>query len=140
MVSGKHCPHHVILIKMHLKCSQAKRSHSRFVPSQSIYITKSPTGTVQQQTSAKKTPILRLVYISQMERMMRIELTQSAWKAEVLPLNYTRILIALIIYNIFVNLTIPFCKNEPSIFAKEKAIRIDGFERKHCFIGVVQYR
>ena len=27
-----------------------------------------------------------------MERVMRIELTQSAWKAEVLPLNYTRIL------------------------------------------------
>ena len=25
-----------------------------------------------------------------MERVMRIELTQSAWKAEVLPLNYTR--------------------------------------------------
>ena len=27
-----------------------------------------------------------------MERVMRIELTPSAWKAEVLPLNYTRIL------------------------------------------------
>ena len=27
-----------------------------------------------------------------MERVMRIELTTSAWKAEVLPLNYTRIL------------------------------------------------
>ena len=26
-----------------------------------------------------------------MERVMRIELTPSAWKAEVLPLNYTRI-------------------------------------------------
>ena len=26
-----------------------------------------------------------------MERMMRIELTQSAWEADVLPLNYTRI-------------------------------------------------
>ena len=26
-----------------------------------------------------------------LERMMRIELTQSAWKAEVLPLNYIRI-------------------------------------------------
>ena len=25
-----------------------------------------------------------------MERVMRIELTQSAWKAEVLPLNYIR--------------------------------------------------
>ena len=28
-----------------------------------------------------------------MERVMRIELTSSAWKAEVLPLNYTRIYI-----------------------------------------------
>ena len=27
-----------------------------------------------------------------MERVKRIELSQSAWKAEVLPLNYTRIL------------------------------------------------
>ena len=27
-----------------------------------------------------------------MERVMRIELTLSAWKAEVLPLNYTRII------------------------------------------------
>ena len=26
-----------------------------------------------------------------MERVMRIELTRSAWKADVLPLNYTRI-------------------------------------------------
>ena len=29
-----------------------------------------------------------------MERVMRIELTQSAWKAEVLPLNYTRRMLA----------------------------------------------
>ncbi len=29
--------------------------------------------------------------VSNMERVMRIELTPSAWKAEVLPLNYTRI-------------------------------------------------
>jgi hypothetical protein len=26
-----------------------------------------------------------------LERVMRIELTTSAWKAEVLPLNYTRV-------------------------------------------------
>ena len=32
-----------------------------------------------------------------MERVMRIELTPSAWKAEVLPLNYTRIIDLLII-------------------------------------------
>ena len=29
--------------------------------------------------------------LKKMERMMRIELTPSAWKAEVLPLNYIRI-------------------------------------------------
>ena len=29
--------------------------------------------------------------VEKMERMMRIELTPSAWKAEVLPLNYIRI-------------------------------------------------
>ena len=28
-----------------------------------------------------------------MERVKRIELSQSAWKAEVLPLNYTRLLL-----------------------------------------------
>ena len=28
--------------------------------------------------------------VKKMERMMRIELTPSAWKAEVLPLNYIR--------------------------------------------------
>ena len=30
--------------------------------------------------------------IKKLERMMRIELTPSAWKAEVLPLNYIRII------------------------------------------------
>ena len=35
-----------------------------------------------------------------MERVMRIELTTSAWKAEVLPLNYTRILLPLYISSI----------------------------------------
>ena len=34
---------------------------------------------------------IQLSYEPVMERMMRIELTQSAWKAEVLPLNYIRI-------------------------------------------------
>ena len=33
----------------------------------------------------------QLSYRPQLERVMRIELTTSAWKAEVLPLNYTRI-------------------------------------------------
>ena len=28
-----------------------------------------------------------------LERVMRIELTSSAWKAEVLPLNYTRVVV-----------------------------------------------
>ncbi len=32
--------------------------------------------------------------IIKMERMMRIELTPSAWKAEVLPLNYIRTMAA----------------------------------------------
>ena len=34
---------------------------------------------------------IQLSYGPMMERMMRIELTLSAWKAEVLPLNYIRI-------------------------------------------------
>ena len=33
----------------------------------------------------------QLSYRPILERVMRIELTTSAWKAEVLPLNYTRI-------------------------------------------------
>ncbi len=33
---------------------------------------------------------IQLSYEPKMERMMRIELTLSAWKAEVLPLNYIR--------------------------------------------------
>ena len=33
--------------------------------------------------------------IGYLERVKRIELSQSAWKAEVLPLNYTRILFGL---------------------------------------------
>ena len=37
----------------------------------------------------KKTP--RRMLIGYLERVKRIELSQSAWKAEVLPLNYTRI-------------------------------------------------
>ena len=32
-----------------------------------------------------------LLWINKMERVMGIEPTTSAWKAEVLPLNYTRI-------------------------------------------------
>ena len=32
----------------------------------------------------------QLSYRPLLERVMRIELTTSAWKAEVLPLNYTR--------------------------------------------------
>ena len=32
-----------------------------------------------------------LTALKKLERMMRIELTPSAWKAEVLPLNYIRI-------------------------------------------------
>ena len=35
-----------------------------------------------------------------LERMMRIELTPSAWKAEVLPLNYIRTMSTTIIYKV----------------------------------------
>ena len=41
----------------------------------------------------KKTSLRML--IGYLERVKRIELSQSAWKAEVLPLNYTRILFGL---------------------------------------------
>ena len=34
----------------------------------------------------------QLSYRPFLERVMRIELTTSAWKAEVLPLNYTRMI------------------------------------------------
>ena len=34
----------------------------------------------------------QLAFYKKLERMMRIELTLSAWKAEVLPLNYIRII------------------------------------------------
>ena len=48
--------------------------------------------------------LVRRFYL--MERVMRIGLTYSAWKADVLPLNYTRIQLTLIIiigYGFFVN-------------------------------------
>ncbi len=44
----------------------------------------------KNKIDAKKTPRRMLKFI--LERVKRIELSQSAWKAEVLPLNYTRIL------------------------------------------------
>ncbi len=45
------------------------------------------------QLSYEPTPLAGIAgFIKKMERMMRIELTQSAWKADVLPLNYIRIL------------------------------------------------
>ena len=34
-----------------------------------------------------------LLWINKMERVMGIEPTTSAWKAEVLPLNYTRLIV-----------------------------------------------
>ncbi len=37
----------------------------------------------------------RRMLIGYLERVKRIELSQSAWKAEVLPLNYTRIFLGL---------------------------------------------
>jgi hypothetical protein len=38
----------------------------------------------------------QLSYRPNLERVMRIELTTSAWKAEVLPLNYTRIILKMV--------------------------------------------
>lgn len=36
---------------------------------------------------------------NKMERMMGIEPTRSAWKAEVLPLNYIRLSVTLLLYH-----------------------------------------
>ena len=50
-------------------------------------------GRCSIQLSYEPTPFAGIAgYIKKMERMMRIELTQSAWKADVLPLNYIRML------------------------------------------------
>jgi hypothetical protein len=43
-----------------------------------------------------------------MERVMRIELTTSAWKAEVLPLNYTRMNKIHNLSNLRLNFLAPF--------------------------------
>jgi hypothetical protein len=40
-----------------------------------------------------KEVLYRLSYVGALERVMGIEPTLSAWKAEVLPLNYTRFLV-----------------------------------------------
>ncbi len=45
-------------------------------------------------TSLTHKKALFRVHYSLLERVKRIELSQSAWKAEVLPLNYTRISLA----------------------------------------------
>ena len=45
-----------------------------------------------------------------LERVMRIELTQPAWKAGILPLNYTRIYLTRILYEKKSQLSIVFLK------------------------------
>ena len=44
-------------------------------------------------SNCKSTMYLLIVQEVILERVMRIELTTSAWKAEVLPLNYTRMIV-----------------------------------------------
>ena len=55
-----------------------------------------------------------------MERVMRIELTTSAWKAEVLPLNYTRM------YKVLLLLSL----------AIKKMAGLAGFEPTHVAVKV----
>ena len=46
---------------------------------------------IQLSYEPKRPSGYRRSFLKKMERMMRIELTLSAWKAEVLPLNYIRV-------------------------------------------------
>ena len=46
----------------------------------------------------QKEKVLSFEYLL-MERMMGIEPTRSAWKAEVLPLNYIRLSVTLLLYH-----------------------------------------
>ena len=50
-----------------------------------------PTGIRTPDTRLRRPLLYPTELWTHMERMMRIELTLSAWKAEVLPLNYIRI-------------------------------------------------
>ena len=49
-----------------------------------------PTGIRTPDTRLRRPLLYPTELWTHMERMMRIELTLSAWKAEVLPLNYIR--------------------------------------------------
>ena len=60
---------------------------SSLIPHDYRYKISSPTP-VDKEPDKKSTLRVRLF---ELERVKRIELSQSAWKAEVLPLNYTRI-------------------------------------------------
>ncbi len=53
--------------------------------------------------------LYRLSYVSgkRMERVAGIEPASSAWKAEVLPLNYTRVSCQFARFNSMVDLTVP---------------------------------
>ena len=59
---------------------------SSLIPHDYRYKISSPTPVDKEP----KKSTLR-VRLFELERVKRIELSQSAWKAEVLPLNYTRI-------------------------------------------------
>ena len=63
---------------------------SSLIPHDYRYKISSPTP-VDKEPDKKSTLRVRLF---ELERVKRIELSQSAWKAEVLPLNYTRISLA----------------------------------------------
>ena len=59
---------------------------SSLIPHDYRYKISSPTPVDKEPKSTLR------VRLFELERVKRIELSQSAWKAEVLPLNYTRIL------------------------------------------------
>ena len=68
-----------------------------YTPSHPVKNNGEPTGIRTPDTRLRRpllypTELWTHAYLKKMERMMRIELTPSAWKAEVLPLNYIRII------------------------------------------------
>jgi hypothetical protein len=61
---------------------------------------------------------IQLSYWDKMERVMRIELTTSAWKAEVLPLNYTRMN--------------QYCLSATFIIILILIVEVNTFPKKYC--------
>ena len=62
-----------------------------YTPSNPVNKFGEPTGIRTPDTRLRRPLLYPTELWTHMERMMRIELTLSAWKAEVLPLNYIRI-------------------------------------------------